>query len=169
MVSFRIMISLALSSAIFSTAYAESQHTGYWKQNTPTGNSFKCREVTNQEQMQMVLQKSGWDMNRGTPRIDWKRDEATIVAPSKYYEDADIAFYGLEREDGVAVLKYGWKQRRTTIEEDDNEEDEDKDKGVRSFSSSSMLPGEPETIIVSYRKGLDDGLKFVCRNIGKVR
>ena len=140
-----------------------SEHTGYWKQGTPTGKEFACEGVASQEQLLNILQDAGWNTKRGMPPIDWERQEAVVVAPSEYYEDGKLVFYGLEDHGDTVVLKYGWESfGGTSIEE---RKDEDGIAWTESRSSSTR-PGEPETIVVSYRRGLDDGREFVCRNIG---
>lgn len=141
-----------------------SEHVGYWKQRTPKGKGFACEGAASQAQLLNILQDAGWNTKRGIPAIDWNRQEAVVVAPSKYYEDGRLVFYGLESRGDTIALKYGWKRLNETIIQDIEDED---GTVMTETRSSSTLPGEAETIVVSYRRGLDDGVRFVCQDTGR--
>lgn len=143
-----------------------SEHTGYWRQRTPKGKAFACERVTSQRQLSNILQNAGWNTKRGMPTIDWKRQEAVVVAPSKYYEDGRLVFYGLEDHGDTVALEYGWKMLNPTPSTTTPIEDEG---GTRltETRSSSTVAGTAETIVVSYRKGLDDRAQLVCQDTGR--
>lgn len=141
-----------------------SEHTGYWKQRTPTGKGFACEWATGQKQLSNILQDAGWNMKRGVPAIYWNRQEAVVVAPSKYYEDGKLVFYELEDRGDTVALKYGWAKLNETITQDREYED---GTIMTETRSSSTVAGTAETIVVSYRRGLDDGVRFVCQDIGR--
>ncbi len=146
----------------FATVAHASEHTGYWNESTQEGDSFPCEGVTTEERMKEVLRSAGWNMKDGIPRIDWENDEAVIIAPSEYseyYRSGDLAFYKLYRENDSIVLEYGWKQIvNVTITTET--------RGVQVTTLGSVAAAGPATIVVSFRRGLDRGLKFVCRNMG---
>ena len=157
-----LLLVVVFVTAAHASVHHASNHTGYWNGHTPTGKSFECEEVTTEERMKEVLRSAGWNMDDEVPAIDWERDEAVIVAPSYYYESGHLAFYSLYREDDSIVLEYGWDQigRHDTTTTTT---------GIQITTLGSSSPGYPATIVVSYRKGLDSGLKFVCRNKKLVR
>jgi hypothetical protein len=85
-----------------------SDHTGYWNQRAQTGSEFECEGVTSRERMEEVPRMAGWNMER-VSSLDWKRDEAVVVASSKYYKYGLLSFNGLTREGNTIVLAYGSK------------------------------------------------------------
>lgn len=151
---FAVFLSFAV---VHVTAASASEHTGYWNQRTQAGNEFKCEGATSRERMEEVLKKAGWNME-SVPSLDWQRDEAVVVAPLEYYKSSLLSFYGLTREGNSIVLAYGWKP----IEASESV-------GANSASFGSVGEGYPATIVVAYRRGLDNGLNFQCRNRGVVQ
>ena len=100
---------------------------------------------------------AGWNMER-VPALDWQRDEAVVVAPSKYYKSGLLSFYGLTREGNTIVLAYGWKPIQAS-----------ESVGANSASFGSVGEGYPATIVISHKRGIDSGLNFQCRNRGLVQ
>lgn len=160
-----VAIQAFLLFSMLSPALA-SEHAGYWKQRTPAGKGFACKGAASQAQLLNILQDAGWNTKRGIPVIDWNRQEAVVVAPSKYYEDGKLVFYELEDRGDTVALKYGWKMLNPTPSTTITTEDEG---GTRLMEtrSSSTVAGTAETIVVSYRRGLDDGVRFVCQDTGR--
>ena len=144
---------------VFSTsALAQnSAHTGYWNDRTDKGAEFKCESATSKRRMMEILQSAGWPVDRGIPLVNWSTEEVVVVAPSKYYKSAHLAFYGLKREGDTIVLDYGWAAIKDSQRISAN---------VISFGSTT--PGYAATIVVAYQRGLDAGLSFVCRDRGIV-
>ena len=130
-------------------------HTGYWKEYTPEGESFKCQGVTSRRSLENVLKAAGWDPERtGLPKINWRTDEAVVIAPLEYPRGEEMVFYGLHYEGDELVLEYGWRppddsRRRTP-------------RSTGTTSRGSHAPTEPSVIVVSFNKDIDDGYKFVC-------
>ncbi len=141
-----------------SASAAASVHTGYWNEDTETGAEFKCQGAKSQHSMTETLRRAGWDVSGGIPKVDWDRDEVVIVAPSTYYRDGRLVFFGLFRRGGEIVLDYGFKP----IEESAFV-------GANSATFGSVEGGTPQTIVVAYRRGLDTGLSFKCSNRGFVQ
>ena len=137
-----------------------SEHTGYWRQDTPEGAVSRCEGVSTQDRMQAVLLQAGWDLNQGLPQIDWERDTAVIVAPSRYYKCGRMEFYGLALEDDTVALQYGWGPLQPLPV----------GKTVRDASCTgspdSTMSGRAATIVVAYRKDLESGRRFVCKDRG---
>ncbi len=151
---FAVFLSFAVG---YVTVASASEHTGYWNQRTQAGDEFKCEGVTSRERMEEVLRKAGWGM-QSVPAIDWQRDEAVVVAPSKYYKSGLLSFYGLTRDGNTIVLVYGWKPNQAS-----------ESVGANSASFGSVVAGYLATIVVAHRRGLDSGLNFQCRNRGIVQ
>ena len=148
-------IALAMAA---STASAQApSHSGYWKSRTDKGSEFKCESATSEARMLEILRSAGWPVNQGIPSVNWSTDEVVVVAPSKYYKSANLAFYGLKRESETIVLDYGWAR----IESSESV-------SANSASFGSVGEGYSATIVVAHRRGLDTGLKFVCRDRGVV-
>lgn len=162
----RVVIALLLLLIACSPSYAEN--VGQWIQRTPEGQVFTCERVTGRSRLLRVLQEAGWDVNEGIPRIDWDRQHALVVAPPKSYDSSQLVLSRLKRTEDVLELQYGWqyfggKRRKrlfTRIKEFVT--------GTSTEIRSSRVPAEPETLVVSYGKHLEDGLKVRCRNLGKL-
>lgn len=121
------------------------------------GEGFECEGVTTQDRMLDVLRRAGWGHEQKTPQIDWRKYEAVVVSPSYYYNDEYLAFYGLVEEGNSIILRYGW---RRPIEERST---------PGSHTIGSSVPGYAATIVVWYRRGLDSGRRFACKNLGVVQ
>lgn len=143
--------------AAFVVGVSASEHIGYWREPTPKGEGFKCRKVTTRDDMLDVLRRAGWDAGSEVPTINWRRQEAIVISPSTYYKSAYLSFYGLVREDGAMILKYGWEPIKSM-----------QITGSNSVSLGSSVPGYAATIVVSYRRGLDSDGGLYCRNLGVV-
>ncbi|MEQ5856522.1 hypothetical protein [Halomonas sp. BN3-1] len=143
---------------VFPVTYASehdaSHHTGYWTQLTPNGEEFKCRGVYSREQLISILRRAGWDVDGGIPKIEWEHNEAVVVAPSTYYKSGEMVFYGLNQTAKGIILDYGWVPNSS--------------ERISSNSATfgSVAPGQPTTMVVSYRRGLDNGVRFICSNRG---
>ncbi len=148
------VISIAIALSSITGAAIASQHAGYWRKITVTGKSYKCEGVYSESQMVKVLKQAGWPTDKGIPSVSWSTEEAVVIAPSSYHKDGRLALFGLDLEGDAYVLKYGW----VTINTDQV--------GASSATFGSNEEGKPETIVVSYRRGLDSGRRFVCRDIG---
>ena len=148
---------LAVVAVCTSAAAQRSVHTGYWKSYTPRGASFKCQSVTSRRSMERVLGDAGWDaVKKPYPAIDWRTEEAVVVAPERFPRNKDMVFYGLFFEDDTIVLDYGWveppPENGVTILPD----------GTEVFTQGSRSPSEPSTIVVSFERGIDEGYEFFC-------
>lgn len=149
---------VAVGLCLISTSALSSEHTGYWNQLTPQGSAFKCEGVYSKDQLVNVLRQAGWRVDDGIPRINWNLDEAVIVAPSQSYKNGRMVFFTLERRGESIVLDYGWKPLEGS-----------ESVGANTASFGSIGEGKPTTIVVSYRRGLDSGLRFTCSNRGFVQ
>ena len=150
---FRALNFLAVA---FATSVDASEHTGDWIGRTPIGEDFKCRIVTTEAEMENVLQRAGWYENYNIfPTIDWQKDEAVIVAPDNYYEDASLEFYDLVRKDNHLILFYGWEpilDPEPIIDDDE----------VQAIVFRSRAPSVAGTIVVSYNRESNADLEC-CR------
>jgi hypothetical protein len=130
-----------------------AQHHGYWAQSTPQGKSFECQLVEDYASMMTILRQAGWDVDRGVPVIDWEKDCAIVIAPDKYYEDGEIAFFGLSWKGDKFLLQHGWVSLEVA------------EIGGSSATFGSAL-GTPETIVVSFPHYMHSANPFYCSNIG---
>lgn len=158
MIRLRSIKAVAVGSCLVGSSVIASEHTGYWNQLTPQGSEFKCEGVYSKDQLVNVLRQAGWRVDEGIPRIDWNRDEAVVVAPSQSYRNGRMVVFTLERRGDAIVLDYGWKPLEAS-----------ESVGANSASFGSVGEGKPTTIVVSYRRGLDSGLRFTCSNRGFVQ
>jgi hypothetical protein len=149
---------IAIGLCVVGSSALASAHTGYWNQTTPKGSEFKCEGVYSKDQLVDVLRQAGWRVDEGIPRIDWGSDEAVVVAPSQSYKNGRMVVFSLERRGDAIVLDYGWKPLEAS-----------ESVGANSASFGSVGEGKPTTIVVSYRRGLDSGLRFTCSNRGFVQ
>ncbi len=127
------------------------QHSGYWNQSTPKRTESRdCRLVETQDELLSELRSLSWDMGR-IPIIDWKNDCVIIIAPSYYYKEFVIAFFGLDWDGdaGQYNLNWGWATPK----------DDAPSPGSVTFGSRS--PGR-ETIVVSFKHGMHAANKFQC-------
>jgi len=147
-------IALIFSTSVLAQSPA---YTGYWNKRTDKGSEFKCESAKSESRMVDILRSAGWPVEQGIPSVNWSSDEVVVVAPSKYYTSANLAFYGLKREGGTIVLEYGWAKIQGS-----------ESVGANSASFGSVGAGYPATIVVAHRRGLDAGLTFVCRDRGVV-
>ena len=148
----KTFIALAVATVVHIVpGYANGQdaiHTGYWKFYTPTGESFPCQGVESRSSMLRVLRDAGWEEHQGYPPINWDEDEAVVISPSKYYENYELKFFGLNFDEERLVLAYGWRREAYTESAD---------------THMSRSPTDPATIVVAYKRGVDSGYRFVCR------
>lgn len=149
---------LALAACLAGSPALASEHSGYWNQLTPKGAEFKCEGVYSKDELVSVLRRAGWRVDNGVPKIDWERDEAVVVSPSQSYKNGRMVLFALERRGNAIVLDYGWKPLKGS-----------ESVGANSASFGSVEEGKPTTIVVSYRRGLDNGLRFTCSNRGFVQ
>ncbi len=149
---------LSIVAWLVSTPAFASEHTGYWSQLTPKGSEFECVRIHAKDQLITVLRSAGWQVDDGIPKIDWDRDEAIVISPSQGYKNGRMVFFGLERRENTIVLDYGWKPLEAS-----------ESYSANSATFGSVDEGEPTTIVVSYRKGLDNGLRFTCSSRGFVQ
>ena len=151
----KCIVGVAMSTVLpFPSSAHATEHTGYWNGPTPSGEAFECEGVGSRQRMVEVLRRAGWDMGARLPRIDWRRDKAVIVAPSRYYKSGQLAFYGLDREGNTIILRYGWERIRSTKVTQN------------SATFGSSREGYAAAIVVAYRRQLETGSRFVCRNFG---
>ena len=146
-----------LATAFCTSTVAGELYTGYWRAHTPSGTSFKCRSVESADDLRDVLGQAGWP--KGIPSINWASDHALVVAPSTFYDRAQIEFYGIEpKEGGGYRLKYGWERWR----------DEGTTCNGNICSTTSGLHDEPtaETIVISVSRSLGPFSSFTCKNLG---
>ena len=143
---FRFLFFLA---AVVTAQVHASEHTGYWIENTPMGEEFKCRIVKNKDEMTEVLKIAGWKELIGLPRINWQSDEAVVISPKRYDkrydEEGSLKFDKLIRKNNKLILYYKWEPfskpptRKNVIFE------------------YSVGETEAQTIIVSYKRELNNG------------
>lgn len=148
-------LTLALTAAVSVASAQVPAYTGYWNKRTDKGSEVKCSSATTESGMEKILRSAGWPVEQGIPSVNWNVDEVVVVAPSKFYKSANLAFYGLKREGDTIVLDYGW----ATIKGSESV-------GANSASFGSVGEGYPATIVIAHRRGIDAGLKFVCRDRG---
>jgi hypothetical protein len=129
-----------------------------WIKRTDAGKAFGCEGAYNRERLIKVLDEAGWPVSEGVPQLDWEHETATIIAPSDYYESAHLTFFGLKKEGNTLFIDYGWKEIA------DSESD-----GAGTISFGSNEPGYAATLVVSYRRELEDNVVVKCRSLGKVR
>lgn len=151
-------LAIAIGLCLVGSTSLASEHTGYWSQLTPQGSEFKCEGVYSENQLVNVLRQAGWRVEEGIPVIDWSRDEAVVVSPSQAYKNGRMVAFTLERRGDAIVLDYGWKPLEGS-----------ESVGVNTVTFGSVGEGKPTTIVVSYRRGLDKGLRFICSNRGFVQ
>lgn len=154
----KLIMSLSLLVTALVGAAPASLHVDFRIGKTPVGEAFECEGVTTQDRMLDVLRRAGWGHEQKTPQIDWRKYEAVVVSPSFYYDDEYLTFYGLVQEGNSIVLRYGWRPIKSV---------EPSTPG--SYTMGSSIPGYAATIVVWYRRGLDSGRRFGCRNLGVVR
>nr|WP_158651734.1 hypothetical protein [Marinobacterium profundum] len=143
-----------LTFLFMSLSSHASEHTGYWSQITPSGLEFKCQGVYSKDQLVSTLRKAGWNVDKSIPKVNWVRDEAVVVAPSSYYKKGKMVFYGLNRTNDGIVLDYGWISNAS------------ESVSANSATFGSVSEGKPTTIVITYKRGLDNGLQFTCSNRG---
>ena len=93
-----------------------------------------------------MLSDAGWDPEKKPyPAVDWRTEEAVVVAREQFPRNKDMVFYGLFFEENSIVLDYGWleppPEDGATILED----------GTEVHTKGSRTPSEPSTIVVSLR------------------
>lgn len=162
----RVVIALLILLIACSPSYAEN--VGQWIQRTPEGQVFTCERVTGRSRLLRVLQEAGWDVKEGIPRIDWDRQHALVVAPPKSYDSSQLVLSRLKRTEDVLELQYGWQHSGRKRRKRWYIRMKEIITGTSTEIHSSRAPAEPETLVVSYGKHLEDGLKVRCRNLGKL-
>jgi hypothetical protein len=154
---FHGFVFVALAIGLCTSVAAGELYTGYWRAHTPSGTSFKCQSVDSPDDLRDVLGRAGWPQS--IPSINWSADHAIVVAPSDFYDRAQIEFYGIEPKDsGGYRLKYGWEHWN----------DEGTTCNGNICSTTSGLHDEPtaETIVIAFPRSLGDFSSFTCKNIG---
>lgn len=143
--------------AFVTSGHALAEHTGDWISTTPAGESFKCRIVTTETEMENVLQRAGWAEHIRLPTIDWQKDEAVIVAPGLYHKSASLKFDSLVRKGNNLILYYEWESV------DDGPTIITYPNGSQVTIMASRAPSSAETIVVSYKREPNPSLESCCR------
>ena len=142
---YRFHVAVVFFIAIATKVSAfDSLHNGYWRdyfQDSIGNEDFECREVTNRDSLRRTLERTGWE-KRGIPRIDWDRNYAVIIS----IDEPEIEFHGLFEDDGEINLAYSWGRLN----------------GSSATWQDSSVPVR-SVIVVSYPKGIDEGMEFYCR------
>ena len=139
----------------------DSVHTGYWRatDQNPSNGQLACQGVMSESEMINILEESGWS-EEWIPDIDWKSDEAVIIA-----QDKDLEFYGLFDMSGEIILSYGLRRDRSEISTfASGGGGTTAGSGGSSAPSVSVPPRSDRSIIViSHKRGLDADQDFFCQ------
>ena len=139
---------LALTSMAYPPKPPTPLHTGTWNRLTPNvseGETIECGTAKTKREMVNALKNAGWNMKSGIPNIDWRSNQATIIA-----KDEDMKFQSLFRRNGKIILYY------QILEPSDGSYSSG---GTRI--SSSTVPSR-SIIVVSYPKNIMRDNNFFC-------
>ena len=141
------------------TASGKDWHTGYWKARlSDTGEVRKCVVVKSEGVLEHVLREVGWEGSDGElPGTDWDRNEAIVVAAEKN-DKGYPGFFGIVKERGRLVLRYGWKKISGVTRHSSG-----------SISIGSSAPPSRSALVVFLGKGFVADQDLRCRNLGLVK